>query len=145
MRPTYQSEENVADESAGVMRFCKVFGLVPDRCKAFYPADFILRKKGNEYACAMAEYKRRKNVMGLYPEYAISMRKITNNVSMTKTAGLLFFLIVEWNDKFGYLLFNGKAPDPEFKIKIGGRNDRGDDADVEPMAMFSISKFKILL
>ena len=56
---------------------------------------------------------------------------------MTNTKSML---LIGWNDMIGYTQM-----DTNFKTIIGGRTDRFDWQDEEPMAEINITKFKKLI
>jgi hypothetical protein len=70
----------------------------------------------------------------------ISIAKIVSMKSLSNSCGVPCLLLVKWKDFGGYLDVSKVLP---LKLSIGGRVDRNDDQDVEPVAHYEISLFKI--
>jgi len=49
-------------------------------------------------------------------------------------------LIVKWTDNIGFIDVNT----PQDFLSIGGRTDRDDELDIEPVAHWSISLFRLV-
>ncbi len=138
MRTQYESDEDRFNEQkvmSKVRRHWRLDGY--RKLPKSYVVDFALIRK-NE-VIGFAEVKRRNVAFNKYPSIFISMHKIKAANDMNKL-GFHTALIVECNDATGYLLLN----DPPCKVTFGGRSDRGDHDDQEPMAHFSTDRVRLL-
>lgn len=135
MRPEYETEEDRTREEAVKRRIeqwrrAKVVSL-PKK----YPLDFCLERKG-AITC-FGEVKCRTNLWGAYPTYMISLHKVMAARQIELATGLPTILFVEWkNGNFGWMKFSTK-PD---SVGWGGRQDREDPQDMEPVCYYNISE-----
>lgn len=86
---------------------------------------------------ALGEYKKRKNIKYQYPTYMLAATKFTNACTMARTLGVACILIVEWTDQIGYV----RLDKIEFDTGIGGRLDRDDPQDIEPVIYIDVNAF----
>jgi hypothetical protein len=84
------------------------------------------------------EMKTRTNPMMKYPTYMISMTKVINAKITNMATGIPCFLIVKWSDYAGYVSIDNI----ETTVTMGGRTDRSDPQDVEPVCHINLSYFK---
>ena len=87
----------------------------------------------NDDVMAFIEMKTRKNEMNKYPTYMISFTKVFKAKQLNQV-----LLIVKWADAVGFTSLHDCKP----SIKIGGRKDRKDPADIEPVALIPIKDFQ---
>ena len=86
---------------------------------------------------AIAEIKIRDNPQLQYAEYMIGLSKVLQAKKLTEFTGQTCVVIVRWTDFTGWISLR------EYKrIGWGGRTDRDDFQDLEPMAFFTASAFK---
>lgn len=74
-----------------------------------------------------------------YDRYMLSLHKATTMLVMAATSAFMPVLVVAWTDKreVGVCDLRSVRMEPG----IGGRKDRGDEQDVEPVVFFSRSAF----
>jgi hypothetical protein len=138
MRPLYETqldlknEASVADVMASIWK-CQMTKLQP-RDAFDYAA-----VRGKDIA-AFVEIKTRTNPMNRYPTYMISMTKIISANAIFMSTGVPSFLAVRWTDCIGWVRLNNA----NVKLEIGGRTDRSDAQDIEPVCHISISKFTVV-
>jgi hypothetical protein len=84
------------------------------------------------------ELKNRTNEKDTYPTYMISLSKVLKAKELSKASGLPSILAVRWKDSDGYVNLH----DVKFDLGFGGRYDRGDWQDIEPVALIDIANFK---
>ena len=82
----------------------------------------------------------RLNNHDTYPTYFISLYKIMALQQQADLTDRPAFLVVGFNDGIFYLDFWKGWPIEFDHIALGGRKDRNDAQDIEPMAHFKISK-----
>lgn len=133
----YENEETLAVERAAITAVAERWNASVVKLPRRYSADFALLRNGD--VKAWVEFKERKNPIGKYPTYTVSLFKYTNLLSLARDTGLPSFLIVEWKDCVGY----AEIP-VDHQIIFSGRKDRGDWEDMEPMVEIANSSFNII-
>ena len=68
----------------------------------------------------------------------ISLGKVLAARKMTEGTSLPSFLVVQWQDRMGYIRLDSLE---ETEIVMGGRMDRVDAQDVEPVVLFPVQDF----
>lgn len=106
---------------------------MPDR----YGLDFCLTRDG--VVTAFAEMKVRSNPRDRYPTYMIALSKVMSANSLNAATGLPCFLLVRWTDCWGYVRVDGRIE--HGSLGVGGRSDRGDPQDMEPVFLIPMSRF----
>ena len=102
-----------------------------------YKLDYAMYR--NEKLVGFAEVKCRTHNFGTFPTYIISLAKVLEARRLGKETNTTPILIVSWTDKIGYLDFFS-----HHQIKQGGRSDRNDWQDQEPMCHFDLKHFKFI-
>ena len=135
-RPIYQSNRDLTNEN-------KIKAIVEPKWECelkklpfAYHIDWMALRKNNPLA--FIEIKWRENLpINKYPEYMMSLNKLMKGKEYTKETNLPFILIVYFTEGAYYL----KQNDIEVRYGYGGRFDRGDAQDVEPMVFIPIGAF----
>lgn len=136
MRPLYETNEDLGRELDLATRFGALTDSVPVKLPIESHADYIMVR--SRVAKAVVEIKCRTNKRLAYDTYMISQHKYAGLASWEQY-GLTPILLVSWTDSTGYV----KIPCPH-AISIGGRTDRGDAQDIEPVVHIDISRFKLI-
>lgn len=136
-RPFYETRKDLQNEIDALRKIS--VKTTPMKLPLAYKIDFALMD-GDKIVC-WAEVKCRTNRYGQYPTLMISMAKLISGITLSGMTGFPFWLIVKWTDKIGALEINGLS---KFEMGSGGRRDRGDDQDIEPVCHIPTSAFKIL-
>ena len=136
-RPIYEQDHDIANEIA-FMRRAESSGIVAHQLKKCYPCDFYF-KKGDR--SALVEYRRRNVKKDTYPDIFISAYKYSILKPMAQSLGVRFLFYVEFNDGLFVADLTHFEVTPN-DIKIGGRTDRGDRQDIEPLIAIPIDEFK---
>lgn len=139
-RPQYQTTDDVANE-VKLMRVA-----YPDR-KAIklprsYHADFWIPKT-DVLPPVVVECKQRSAHFGEYDTYMIALGKFMRCKELAEIMGGLFDIVVGWGDgaiAVAQIRYRKSDPFP-YTIKPGGRTDRGDPADIEPMVHIGMRSF----
>lgn len=137
-RPLYETDNDRRKERLAMDRLLmgsnKVFRKLPIR----YGVDFAIISDGK--IVSWAEVKCRNNSSALYQTLMISAAKIWTGVTLSAQTGKPFFIVAEWTDGIGYL----KIPDVSlFDLGFGGRTDRNDAQDMEPVYFIPVELFKM--
>ena len=118
--PPYTSQEDLAE----VVK-------TPPRA----PYDYCVVKNG--LIQSLVEIKIRTNPHDKYPTYMISLDKVATCSLHAAVIGCPFYIVVQWADKLGRWKFN----EDQYTAGLGGRYDRNDPLDKEPMIYISINDF----
>lgn len=138
-RPQYETQDDLRNEENAIRRLEQVSGRKSFKLPKSYRIDFAMCD--GEEITSWIEVKCRKNPFRQYPTLAIGITKLMAGIAFEQKTGLPFFLVVHWPDFLGYIRIKDMT---EFKILKGGRTDRNDSADVEPMVHIPIQMFKKL-
>jgi len=137
-RPLYESENDRRRERAAMERLLDGSDNTARKLPIRYEVDFAIIKNGE--IVSWAEVKCRNNASSLYPTLMISAAKIWKGSTLSIQTGKPFFIVAEWTDGIGYLKVTNVGL---FELGFGGRTDRNDDQDVEPVYFIPIEMFKM--
>lgn len=138
-RPLYETQADLDNEK-------KLLKLAyPDRdaikLPRSYHADFWLPHKA--LPPVVVECKQRSAAFREYDTYMISLAKFTNCRRLADAMGGFFDIVVGWGDGVVTVAqIRGPSKPFPFAIRPGGRADRNDPADFEPMVHINIGSFK---
>jgi Holliday junction resolvase-like predicted endonuclease len=139
MRPIYEQE---SDREAQA----HVASILERRwnCKAAplprnYTVDCVLHRGESKAVIALVEIKCRTNSSQAYPTYILSASKLDRMKSLSATMSVPALLVVKWTDIIGFISIR-RLP-KSLKFYIGGRDDRKDTQDKEPVIHIPISIF----
>jgi hypothetical protein len=110
------------------------------KCEAFkmpyfYKIDFCFMR--DKKIVAIAELKNVSKTSTKYKTYMISVNKMMEGKHLAEFMGVPFFLIVSWLDGIGYVDVSKIVGE---WFEKGGRADRVDDEDLEPVMLFPIKQ-----
>ena len=87
------------------------------------------------------EVKCRTGPSTQYETYFIDLYKVRTGIQWSAYMSVPFFLIVEWTDRAAYI----EVTHPRVEdCRIGGRTDRNDPNDIEPVVHTDIKEFRHL-
>lgn len=136
-RPIYENGETLAAEEATIRKAAKVWRCEYRKLPRQYRVDWAMVRAGK--IAAWVECKRRHNKRNKYPSLMLSLSKVAHGLDLERQTGLPFLLVVEWDDCLAYLRLQGIGA-----LRFGGRQDRGDWQDVEPVADFPVEDFEVI-
>jgi hypothetical protein len=138
MRPTYENSSDIANEERVAQELTELWGLDKwHRNPPKYPIDISFIKDGR--IIGFAEIKCRAVTRNQYDTYMISVGKVMSAHSLTKATSLPCLLVVRWSDSIGWI--DLAMTEPKY-VGWGGRVDRKDSQDMEPVMHYDISEFK---
>jgi hypothetical protein len=145
MRPTYETSDHLALETAVANRVGKAWGATPTKLPKFYKCDWALTR--GDSVEAFIEVRCRNFTYEKYPTIIISSEKWAYLVNRDKTLHRPFFFCVRFADDKIYYVRPSHLADAKFVVKMGGRtaggkNDRGDWQDIEPVVHIPTEAFK---
>lgn len=135
MRPMYETSETLAAERLVVESLQVAWECTLKKFPIAYQLDYMAFQDSD--AKAVIEIKCRK---AKYDEMFLSLHKWLAGREMSIATGLPFVLVYA----FGQEIFWKPVQNEKIGIKWGGRTDRNDWQDSEPMATFKLSTFKKL-
>lgn len=138
-RPMYENNKDLANEKEVAGLLSAKNGYVFHKLKIAYHVDWLIMEKGKPKY--VAEIKRRLNPSNKYPTLMLSLQKWMKGKEMAAEMNIPFVLIIKWDDG----VFFYKASSSEVTYGFGGRYDRDDSQDQEPMVFIPVDKFKRIL
>ena len=133
-----ETSKNLINEKNIMTQASKAWGVKFKKLPLQYKLDFAITR--NKNVIGFCEVKSRNCSVVQYNTYIISLKKIMAGLELAKITNTKSMLLIGWNDMIGYTQM-----DTHFKTIIGGRTDRFDWQDEEPMAEINITKFKKLI
>jgi len=137
-RPIYETRADRGREAEFSLLLSKKFNCTFSKLPIRYGLDFSAVRDGR--VVAFVETKVRTNPVGQYPTYMISSGKFMHADALSRATGLKCMLAVRWSDAWGYTEL---TMSPDITVSIGGRMDRGDEQDIEPVCLIPISRFTV--
>ena len=138
LRPAYETPAQRAQEKKFIEKLSDKWNVSAFKLPLHYSLDYLLIRTSSRKAMAWVELKARKNEMGAYPDYMISFYKILSAKQLSMASGLPSFLAVQWRDCAAALRMDDLE---DFLLTTGGRKDRNDNSDIEPVALISLQHF----
>ena len=135
MRPLYETKINLNSEIKVMDYVSQCWNVVYFKLPMSYKIDYAIYRDTN--LVGFAEVKCRTHTFGAFPTYIISLAKVLEARRLSRETNTTSILIVSWLGALAYLDFFSP-----FTTKQGGRSDRGDWQDQEPMAHFELKYFK---
>lgn len=137
-RPFYENSTDRANEESICLLIEEYFRVQCLKLPTRYIVDRALIRSNK--IVAWAEIKDRGNTFRAYPDYTLSLHKVIYGIDLYQRTQTPFIVVVRWKDFVGWMQVK-KVPEI---ITIGGRVDRNDKQDVEPMAHFPLDTFNKL-
>lgn len=135
MRPVYENSDSLKAEEQTIRRVAEVWKTTYVKLPMQYRVDWALMRD-KDIVC-WCECKRRYNNKDKYPTLMLSLNKIIHGMELARVTEKPFLVVVEWNDMVGW-----HKVEKVHDIRMGGRVDRGDWQDVEPVVDIPTSEFK---
>lgn len=140
VRPIYESSKNIDNEKIAAKEIARVIGCNVMRNKKLCAFDYSFIKDNN--IKAIGEIKVRSCFRNQYKTFFISADKVLKCKEFASTFDIKFLLFVWWGD--GIYMLDVMETSHDY-LDIGGRTDRGDAQDIEPMVHYSVEKFKLVV
>ena len=139
-RPTYETERDRAAEAA-VAALCEhTWPVAAARCPRRYPCDYVLYSRRTGRARALLEIKRRKHALSDYDDLILSASKVVELCTFAEFFNVSAVLVVDFDGAVAFtILRRGR-----YALRQGGRTDRGDEQDVEPVCAIPTADFSPL-
>jgi len=142
-RPRYETKDDVNAEDAvaavaGPILNCTFKKL----SEIHYGVDFAMRQ--GRLFFGYAEVKRRRIKHHDFTTYVVSMAKFTWGLALADRAAVPFVLLVQYDDALVCYDATAIAAAGLVTVEMGGRSDRGDPKDIEPMAHMPVDSGRVL-
>lgn len=139
MRQLYETDKNRESEKQIVDLICELWDITVVKLPISYGLDYaMLDNRKNSKVRGFLEVKKRSPTKSHFSLYMISLGKVMKARELTQVSGLPSLLVVQWEDASGWINF----ADPLEGVGFGGRNDRSDWQDQEPVAFMKTHNFK---
>ncbi|QHZ59956.1 hypothetical protein PJKIFABJ_00001 [Pseudomonas phage PE09] len=136
-RPRYETQTDRDNELAVQKQIEAWASCTLKKTAAQAYVDFEIYRQG--VCVALAEFKKRSNPRRQYPTYMVAKKKIERGIALAKKEDVPYIFFVQWTDGLHFLVVNEDTP---MTSGTGGRTDRGDAFDIEPMCYFDTSLFR---
>lgn len=140
MRPIYENDLTKIEESNFADEICSTWSVHLQKLKMSMGLDFAIVKKSK--IVGFAELKCRKVTKNQYPTYLIGLSKIIYAKNINQSCQKPVILFVKWADCAGWVRLDD--PELKFDLAMGGRKDRNDWQDIEPICFIPVSEFTIM-
>ena len=135
MRPTYETAQDITREEGVARTLAKASGKTAHKLPKFYPCDWGLTDTSGRVT-TLLEIKCRNVKHDQYPTFMLSLHKWTALRSFTEHANV--YVIVRYTDG----IFKIPVTPGTWEVRMGGRTDRGDSQDTEPVIHVPIDKMQ---
>jgi hypothetical protein len=134
-RPLYETQMDLGNEQ-DVAKYLEIkWDAKLRKLPISYSVDWMLMR---DNPVAFAELKCRKNESTKYPTLMLSLNKWVKGNQFADELGVPFLIICQWNDGLFFYI----AKSSVITYGIGGRTDRGDSQDTEPVVYIPVESFK---
>jgi len=134
-RPLYESFNDLTNEQRVAANLSTLWKADFHKLPRSYHVDWMACR--DNQTVAFAELKCRQNERLAYPTFMISLAKWMRGKELAKEAGVPFIIIVDWTDGTFFL----KVQNQPVTYGFGGRKDRNDLQDMEPVVFIDTSYF----
>ena len=142
-RPMYETETDLENERRAKQFLEETWKCTLNKLPFKYQLDWMAMRE--DKPMAFVEYKFRENLsIHKYPRYMISLDKWIKAKQLCKEVEIPFIMVITFTEGTYYGVF---AHNDLHKVTygFGGRYDRGDAQDVEPMIFLPLDIFKKLI
>ncbi len=133
MRPLYENQIDLSNEAGVVARLCAEWGCQSLKLPMQYRVDFAITKDSRVKAWLEVKCRSR-----LYSEMILSAGKFMAGQQLAQSTDKPFVVAFCINDH----IYWRDCSDDQPEICVGGRTDRGDWQDTEPIVMLPFSEFR---
>ncbi len=139
-RPTYETQQDSDRERLVVEAMASAWSLNPIKLPKFYKQDWALSKMDRTVK-AVVEVKCRSHPKHTYDTLILSLDKWQALAMLSERTSIKGLLGVRYTDGIFWVVAQHQ---PDWRITIGGRTDRNDPDDVEPVIHIPSSSLKPL-
>lgn len=136
-RPVYESQSDL-DNEVEVLTRLKGRGWSFIKLPKSYHMDYLAFREGKPFS--FIEIKTRTFPKNQFDTSFINLDKLIKAKELSSALELGTWLFVQWTDQIGCINLNTC----EYEIRLGGRTDRNDPADIGPVIHIKVDDFKEL-
>lgn len=129
-RPLYERDRDLMGEEKAIEILCRRGKLAAHKLPRRYEIDYLMLQRGGMYG--WAEVKVRPGVER-YESFMLSCAKVMAGRRLAEVFGGRFIVVVRRTDDL--MVLDALSHRPAF-VSMGGRTDRRDDQDIEPVAHY---------
>lgn len=129
-RPLYERDRDLREEEKAIEILCRRGKLAAHKLPRRYEIDYLMMQRGGLYG--WAEVKVRPGVER-HDTFMLSCAKVMAGRRLAEVFGGRFIVVVRRTDDM--MVLDALSHRPGF-VAMGGRTDRGDDQDIEPVAHY---------
>ena len=133
-RPLYETAKDLHHEQEIINILSDIWECRFQKLPIAYSMDYSAERDG--CIVAFVEIKRRNVKGSQYPSIMVSMNKHLKAKQYDSLTGIKTFFVIAYNDSLKYIDLT-ETPN---KITTGGRTDRNDHQDVEPVIHYNIDR-----
>lgn len=140
-RPIYETQEHRRKEEKTIKIFSLRMGCEPHKLPRMYKMDYAI-VSDNDKIQGFCEVKNRTRGYSDFPTYRLSAKKFLSALQLGVVFHLPCYLVVRFSNGIYYTdlcSLRGSVI-----LVLGGRKDRNDPQDIEPMVQFNINQFTLL-
>jgi len=133
----YENANTLKHESTFAVDLARAWRCLLVKVPVKYCIDMLAMRNGSPVA--WVELKNRDTSSNAFGEYMLSLGKWKAGRELATATSLPFMLAVRWNDGDTCVRLDGET---KIRLGFGGRADRGDWQDQEPMAFIPMKSFQ---
>jgi len=137
MRPLYENKKSLEKEREFAAVIQEAWNCTLVKLPIQYSLDYGCYR--DKEFLGFVELKNRSVNKSTYPTYMISLSKFLKAKELSRSTGKGTSLCVSWKDEKGYVRLDTIAG---YDINQGGRTDRNDWQDQEPIVFIDINNFR---
>jgi len=134
----YNTTEANAKEEALINSVVPKWGVIAEKNPEFHKIDYSLAEEEEGSIIGFVEVKCRDCNYKKHSTFFISLAKYMAACEMARFTSVPVFILVEWLDQTKYV----KVPCKTVDVRMGGRKDRENPDDYEPMIHIPITEFR---
>jgi hypothetical protein len=139
-RPIYESKEDLVNENNMKSILEAKWNCELNKCPIKYNVEWFAQR-GKDYV-AFVEFKHRQTLsIDKYPRYMMSLDKWLRAQQLSKEVKVPFIMVITFAEGTYHGVFHHDDVH-DTRYMFGGRYDRGDAQDVEPMVLLPLKIFK---
>jgi hypothetical protein len=144
-RPLYETKKDILAEARVAKRVAIKWNCKPIKLRPLYVIDYAMLRDGKchafvEIKCRSYSMKQMDDMNG----FMLSLDKWRAGIDLSRASGAEFIIVVDTPDATWWHQVNPERPADHDGLSFGGRTDRDDPQDVEPVVLLRYGRFKKL-
>ena len=144
-RSLYETQKDKLAEARVAKRVAAKWDCRPIKLRPLYVIDYAMLRDGKchafvEIKCRSYSMKQMDDMGG----FMLSLDKWRAGIDLSRCSGAAFILVVSTPDAVWWRRIEAGKPDDHDGVAFGGRTDRDDPHDVEPVVLLRYTRFRKL-